>query len=155
MDEEGITLVTDLADGKRKSIRARAVILALPPRIVAQHIVFSPSLPAELMTSLMDKPTWMAGQAKAIAIYDHPFWREDGLSGQAMSWGGPLQEIHDASPDTGYGALFGFFGLPAKIRQEQGEEKVLKLVVNQLTRLFGPSAEKPLSLLYKDWSRDP
>jgi len=29
------------------------------------------------------------------------------------------------------------------------------LVVDQLTRLFGPSAEKPISLLYKDWSSDP
>lgn len=157
MDGEGtITLEAELADGKKKSIRAGAVILALPPRIVAQSIAFSPSLPAELMTSLIDKPTWMAGQAKAVAIFNRPFWREDGLSGQVMSWRGPLQEIHDASPpDTGYGALFGFFGLPVKMRHELGEEKVLKLVVDQLTRLFGPSAEKPISLLYKDWSSDP
>jgi monoamine oxidase len=156
MDEEGtITLDADLAEGKKKSIGARAVILALPPRIVARHIAFSPSLPAELMTSLVDKPTWMAGQAKVVAIYNRPFWREDGLSGQVTSWAGPLQEIHDASPDTGSGALFGFFGIPAKMRQELGEERVLKLVVDQLTRLFGPSAEKPISLLYKDWSSDP
>ncbi|WP_029268078.1 flavin monoamine oxidase family protein [Virgibacillus alimentarius] len=156
MDEEGaITLKADLADGKKESIRAGAVILALPPRIVAQRIAFSPSLPAKLTSNLMDKPTWMAGQAKAVAIYNRPFWRDDGLSGQVMSWGGPLQEIHDASSGTGYGALFGFFGIPAKIRHELGEEKVLKLVVDQLTRLFGPSAEKPISLLYKDWSSDP
>lgn len=157
MDEEGtITLEANLADGKKKSMRARAVILALPPRIVAQRIAFSPSLPTKLMTSLMGKPTWMAGQAKAVAIYNRPFWREDGLSGQVTSWGGPLQEIHDASsPGTGYGALFGFFGISAKKRQELGEEKVLKLVVDQLTRAFGSSAEKPISLLYKDWSSDP
>ena len=156
MDEEGtITLDADLAEGKKKSIRARAVILALPPRIVASHIAFSPSLPPELITSLIDKPTWMAGQAKVVAIYNRPFWREDGLSGQVTSWGGPLQEIHDASPETGAGALFGFFGIPAKMRQKLGEERVLKLVVDQLTRLFGPLAETPISLLYKDWSSDP
>jgi monoamine oxidase len=156
MDEEGtVTVEADLKNGKKKSIRASAVILALPPRIVASRIAFSPSLPSNLLSSLINKPTWMAGQAKAVAIYSHPFWREDGLSGQVHSWGGPLQEIHDASPDTGYGALFGFFGLPAKQRQELGEEKVLQLVVDQLTRLFGPSAEKPIALLYKDWSSDP
>lgn len=118
MDEEGtITLEADHADGKKKSIHARAVILALPPRLVAQHITLSPSLPTNLMTSLVDKHTWMAEQAKAVAIYNRPFWREGGLSGQVMSWGGPLQEIHDASPpDTGYGALFGFFGIPVKMR---------------------------------------
>lgn len=154
-DEEGtITLEADL-DGKRRIIRAGAVILAIPPRIAAQRITFSPSLPEELMGNLLDKSTWMAGQAKAVAIYNRPFWREDGLSGQAMSWGGPLQEIHDATNETGYGALFGFFGIPAKTRQELGEEKILKLVVDQLTRLFGSSAENPISLLYKDWSSDP
>ena len=157
MEEEGtLTLEADLADGKKKSILAGAVILALPPRIVAQRIAFSPPLSNKLIKSLEDKPTWMATQAKAIAIYNRPFWREDGLSGQVMSWSGPLQEIHDASPpDTGYGALFGFFGIPAKMRQELGEERVLKLVGDQLTRLFGTSAEKPISLLYKDWSSDP
>ncbi len=155
MDEEGtITLDADLAEGKKKSIRAGAVILALPPRIVVRHIAFSPSIPPDLISSLQDKPTWMAGQAKVVAIYNRPFWREDGLSGQVTSWAGPLQEIHDASPETGSGALFGFFGIPAKMRQELGEERVLKLVVDQLTNLFGPLAATPISLLYKDWTSD-
>src|SRR5699024_8257454 len=83
-----------------------------------------------------------------------PYWRDEGLSGQAMSWAGPLQEIHDASPKAGGGALFGFFGISAKTRQNMGEEKVLGHVTNQLIRLFGPSAEKPISILYKDWSDD-
>ncbi|MGY0694100.1 flavin monoamine oxidase family protein [Virgibacillus sp. FSP13] len=156
MNEDGtVTVEADIKDGTKKRIRTGAVILALPPRIVAQRIAFSPSLSSKLITSLENKPTWMAGQAKVVAVYDRPFWREDGLSGQVTSWCGPLQEIHDASPDTGNGALFGFFGIPAKIRQELGEEKVRKLVIDQLTRLFGPSAEKPISLLYKDWSSDP
>lgn len=156
LDEEGtVTLQADLGTGKKKRIRAGAVILALPPRMIAGRITFTPSLPANLLSGMVNTPTWMAGQAKAIAIYPRPFWREDGLSGQVHSWGGPLQEIHDASPHTGNGALFGFFGLPAKIRQELGKDKILKLVVDQLTRLFGPSAEKPISLLYKDWSNDP
>ncbi|MFP3126323.1 FAD-dependent oxidoreductase [Ectobacillus funiculus] len=155
LDKAGaITVEADLADGKRKRVSADAVILALPPRIVARHIEFSPSLPPNLMTDLVNKPTWMAGQAKAVAIYDRPFWRESGLSGFVSSWVGPLQEIHDASPDTGSGALFGFFGLTAKIRRELGEDKILKLVIDQLVRLFGPSAQSVSAILYKDWSRD-
>ena len=155
MDEEDGIILEVEQEGKMKNIQAAAVILALPPRIVAGQIAFSPPIPAELIVSLRDKPTWMAGQAKAVAVYDRPFWREADLSGQVTSWAGPLQEIHDASPDTGYGALFGFFGLPAKMRQELGEEKILKLVIGQLTRLFGSSAEKPIALFYKDWSSDP
>ncbi len=155
MDNEGkIMIEVDLADGKQESIHASAVILALPPRIIAQKILFSPPLPSVLMTSLEDKPTWMARQAKVVAIYDRPFWREDGLSGHAISRVGPLQEIHDASPETDCGAVFGFFEFTPEMRQTLGEEKIRQLVIDQLTRIFGPSAEKPISLLYKDWSND-
>jgi monoamine oxidase len=155
LDEAGaITVEADLADGKRKKVSASAVILALPPRIVARHIEFSPSLPPNIITDLVSKPTWMAGQAKAVAIYDRPFWRESGLSGFVTSWVGPLQEIHDASPETGSGALFGFFGMPAKTRRELGEDKVLKLVIDQLVRLFGTSGQNVSAILYKDWAND-
>lgn len=155
LDEEGaVTVEADVAERGREEISASAVILALPPRLVVRDIEFSPSLPPNIITDLVSKPTWMAGQAKAIAIYDHPFWRESGLSGFVRSGIGPLQEIHDASPETGSGALFGFFGMPATMRQELGEDKVLNLVVDQLVRLFGPSAQNVKAILYKDWSTD-
>ncbi|CAM4030052.1 flavin monoamine oxidase family protein [Mesobacillus thioparans] len=153
--DDQVTIEAEEFNGKKMSIRAEAVILALPPRIVADRIDFSPSLPVDVLASLRDKPTWMAGQAKAVAVYERPFWREEGLSGQVTSWAGPLQEIHDASPENGFGALFGFFGIPAKIRQELGEEQIHMLVLEQLTRLFGLMAKKPIALLYKDWSGDP
>ncbi|WOV86950.1 FAD-dependent oxidoreductase [Sporosarcina oncorhynchi] len=155
MDEEGtVSLDVKHAGEGKESLRARAIILALPPRIVADRITFTPPLPRHLISSLTDKPTWMAGQAKAVAVYDQPFWRDAGLSGQVTSWAGPLQEIHDASPDTGSGALFGFFGLSANDRKQLGEERVRELVVAQLAKLFGSAAERPVSLLYKDWSAD-
>ena len=150
----GVTIEAKQVDGTVKTIPAAAVILALPPRIVAERMAFSPELPDGLRTSLKDKPTWMGGQAKVVAVYDRPFWREDGLSGQVTSWAGPLQEIHDASPDKEHGALFGFFGIPAKMRQDLGEEQILRLVTDQLIRLFGPSAGKPIALFYKDWASD-
>ncbi|RIW31328.1 amine oxidase [Bacillus salacetis] len=155
MDDDGVlTVKAEHSNGEKEIIRAGAIIFALPPRIAAEQIDFAPVLPEELLASLKNKPTWMAGQAKVLAVYERPFWREEGLSGQVMSWTGPLQEIHDASPENGYGALFGFFGMPAKERQALGEDKVRALAVSQLERLFGPSAAEPISLLYKDWSID-
>ncbi|MGZ0041347.1 flavin monoamine oxidase family protein [Paenibacillus ottowii] len=133
---------------------ASSVILALPPRIVEQDIRFKPEIPSDLKSNFTDKPTWMAGQAKVIAVYDSPFWRNQGLSGFVSSRVGPLQEIHDASPSTGSGALFGFFGIPAEVRISVGKEQLLELVLEQLTRLFGPSAMEVRSILYKDWSID-
>ncbi|MBA2174922.1 FAD-dependent oxidoreductase [Halobacillus locisalis] len=154
LDEEGSITVETARAGSRNEIPASAVILALPPRIAERHIAFSPSLAEKLITDLKSKSTWMAGQAKAVAIYDRPFWRDSELSGFATSWVGPLQEIHDASPETGSGALFGFFGMPAKTRQELGKDRVLQLVKDQFVRLFGPSADNAKAWLYKDWATD-
>lgn len=135
-------------DGEENVIEASAVVLALPPRLT-NRISFSPELPV-----LSDLPTWMAGQAKVVTVYHQPFWREQHLSGQTMSWTGPLQEIHDASPKSGPGALFGFFSLSATQRLELGEEKVKELVLDQLQRLYGKEAGHPIAYLYKDWATD-
>lgn len=154
-DEAGaITVEADLADGKREKIPASAVILALPPRMVARHIEFTPALPPNLVTDLVNTPTWMAGNAKVVAIYERPFWRELGLSGFVTSWVGPLQEIHDASFEKGSGALFGFVGIPAKVRKDLGEDKIIELAIDQLVRLFGPEAQNVSAILYKDWAKD-
>ncbi|WP_019415159.1 FAD-dependent oxidoreductase [Paenisporosarcina sp. TG20] len=155
LDEAGdITVETELADGRSENIPAAAVILALPPRLVARYIEFSPALPPNLITDIAEKPTWMGSQAKAVAVYDRPFWRESGLSGLVLSSAGPLQEIYDASPANGPGALFGFFGIPAEVREQMGQDKVLKLVADQLVKLFGSEAENPQAILYKDWAID-
>ena len=146
---DGITAV--LSNGER--ILGTRVVLALPPR-VATEITFSPSLPTRTLSAMHAVPTWMAGQAKAVAIYDTPFWRNAGLSGDATSRRGPMVEIHDASPATGgpY-ALFGFIGIPPEARRE---ETVLRAhLTAQLARMFGPKAETPLHLHIKDWALDP
>jgi monoamine oxidase len=139
------------ADGD--GITAQNVILALPPRIAAE-LTFDPPLPGTTLQAMHAVPTWMAGQAKAVAVYDSPFWRNEGLSGDAMSRTGPLAEVHDASPETGgpY-ALFGFIGVPPA--QRQNKSLLEREITKQLGRLFGPLAANPRQLLIKDWARDP
>lgn len=153
-NDGAVTVETQRADGSTENIPATAVILALPPRLVANHIAFSPALPPKLLADIAEKPTWMGSQAKAVAVYERPFWREAGLSGLVLSSAGPMQEIYDASPPSGPGALFGFFGVPADVRERLGEESVTGLVSAQLAKLFGPQAEQPLAILYKDWALD-
>lgn len=146
-DAEGVVLRTP-AQGV---FHAKRVVLALPPRLVA-GLVFDPMPPASAASTWEQVPTWMAGQAKAVAIYPTPFWREAGLSGDAMSRHGPMGEIHDASPaDASYGALFGFIGVPPSGR---GDATALRAaVLAQFSRLFGGVA--PSSLQIKDWAADP
>ena len=135
-DTTGVTIST--ADD---TIRAARVVLALPPRLAAA-----------LGVTVPDVPTWMAGQAKLlVASYPTPFWRAEGLNGDAISHHGPLAEIHDASPaDAGTGALFGF-AHPGAARQSGFRDAALA----QLGRLFGSEAGTPDAVIVKDWSTDP
>ncbi|MEL6571363.1 MAG: NAD(P)/FAD-dependent oxidoreductase [Pseudomonadota bacterium] len=144
---EGVQVVT--AAGH--TLNASNVVLALPPRLSSQ-LAFSPPLGSAALLAMDDTDTWMAGQAKAIAIYDQPIWRDAGLSGDAMSRRGPMVEIHDASPaDGGPYALFGFIGVPAQARRD--EAALRHAVVAQFSRLFGAGA--PKKLFIKDWACDP
>lgn len=136
-----------------ETFQADRVVLALPPR-VAGLLSFAPALPPQTLEQMRDIPTWMAGQAKAVAVYDTPFWRDAGLSGDAMSRTGPMVEIHDASPAQGgpY-ALFGFIGVPPDAR---GDVDLLSEQLRaQLGRLFGAPAAQPAQLFIKDWAFDP
>ncbi|WP_420860592.1 flavin monoamine oxidase family protein [Algirhabdus cladophorae] len=144
-------IVAGLADGA--TLTADHVVLAIPPR-VAGTLDFTPLLPQAAMTSLATVPTWMAGHAKAIAVYDQAFWRDAGLSGDASSRIGPMVEIHDASPASGgpYG-LFGFLGVPAMQRTD--EVGLRDQILEQFVRIFGPQAASPRALLLKDWAMDP
>ncbi|MEO1287216.1 MAG: FAD-dependent oxidoreductase [Chloroflexota bacterium] len=134
--------------------RAKQLALAIPLRI-ANDLHFSPTLPMSAQETLANVPTWMAGHAKFFALYDTPFWREDGLCGTAISRRGPLAEIHDGSPYEGdIYSLFGFVGLSASQRQQMGREQLIRLATDQLTALFGDKASQPQQVYLQDWSAE-
>ncbi|MCK5100737.1 MAG: FAD-dependent oxidoreductase, partial [Desulfobacteraceae bacterium] len=76
---------------------AKKIILALPPRLTAATILFTPDLSHNMTQAMLRIGTWMAGQAKFYALYEEPCWRQQGLSGQAFSQLGPVGEFHDGS----------------------------------------------------------
>ena len=141
--------------GQINTYQAQHVLLALPPRLAASNIKFEPALPQDLVAEWQETATWMAPHAKYVAVYDSPFWRNQGLSGSARSAVGPLTEIHDASLVEGEGALFGFFGVPAHVRRSVSETELKAHCRAQLVRLFGAQAETPTAEYLKDWAQDP
>lgn len=152
---DGVALDVRTPEG-RMTWLARRVVLALPPRLAATEIAFDPPLAEPLRSRFVSTPTWMAAHAKLIALYERPFWRDRGLSGEVFSRRGPLTEIYDASPaDGGPYALFGFYGLPAAARRALGREDLIARGVEQLSRLFGEQAGNPLECLLQDWSESP
>lgn len=138
------------------SIKAQQVALMLPPRLLAQHVRFEPELAPTLLKVMQHTPTWMAAHAKATLQYEHPFWREQGLSGNAFAGypGAILGEIFDSSGGTPEsGSLSGFFALPVALRQEYVSD-LEALILDQLVRLFGPDAAKPINIVIQDWTSE-
>lgn len=136
--------------------RASHVVLAYPSRLIASQLQLEPGLDQQTLGALQANPTWMAPHAKFAALYDRPFWRDQGLSGMAISHRGPLGEIHDASDPQGQqGALFGFFSAPASYRRQQEPGNLERLALEQLVRLFGPLAAHPRRVWLQDWSQEP
>lgn len=143
-------------DGVPVEYTANTIILALPPRIAQQAIQFSPDLPADVLDGWRNIPTWMAVHCKMLFLYDAPFWREQGLSGEVFSQRGPLSEIYDGSPaDEEVFALTAFVGVNASQRQQLGSQQLIEASLAQLQRLFGEPARQPLEVLIQDWSKDP
>jgi monoamine oxidase len=100
-------------------------------------------------------PTWMSTHAKAVALYDRPFWRDVGLAGRIASRTGPLVEAHDhSSADGTTAAIFGFVGLPPDVRQKD-PEGLKQAIRNQLAQCFGPEAIQPNALVVQDWASNP
>lgn len=153
--EGGVELTLEGPTGELHC-QGSSVVVTLPPRLLAERIRWEPALPASLTEQWLRAPTWMAGQAKLVAAYKTPFWREAGLSGYGSSQVGPLVEIHDACDATGQSAaLFGFVGVPAPWRAKMGEDELIHRSLQQLARLFGPQASQPDWVKLKDWAQDP
>lgn len=149
-----IELNVEDSHGQLTSCSVEQVLLAVPPRLAAATIGFQPELPNTLVRAWRDTATWMAPHAKYIAIYDTPFWREQGLSGEGRSASGPLTEIHDASMPGGSAGLSGFIGVPALIRRKTSPSALRALCRAQLERMFGPQAAAPKAMVVKDWAED-
>ncbi|CZF82936.1 Flavin-dependent L-tryptophan oxidase RebO precursor [Grimontia celer] len=144
--------------GETKTLQTQNIIFAMPLRLIARTVSFTPSLNPDLLNTFDGTETWMAAHAKAVFIYDKPFWRDNGFSGSASSNVGPLVEIHDASPELNgqpeYGAIMGFMGINAAARKTAGDETLKKLIQQQLVRMFGSDAENPVSIQYIDWFQE-
>ena len=153
-EADHVELTVDEAAGKLSTWRCEKVLLALPPRLAASQLQFDPPLAPDLARHWQATPTWMAPHAKYVAVYDSPFWREQGLSGGARSSVGPMGEIHDVSMPGGHAALFGFLGVPARERRQVSNEVLRTHCRAQLARLFGEHAGRPLGDALQDWATE-
>ena len=134
-------------------VRARRAIVAVPPTL-AGRIAYDPPLPArrDQLTQRMPQGTVI----KTMAIYERPFWREDGLSGQAASDGGPARVVFDNSPPDGSpGVLLGF--LEGRLARQWGARLATErreAILAGHARLFGERAARPERFIERIWAEE-
>ena len=134
-----------------KIFSAKHIIVAIPPALCVSSIDFNPPLPDNLVHLAQVTPVWMGAITKVVAVYSEPFWRYDGLAGSAISYVGPMREIHDMSgPDGNPAVLFGF-APPTSVNEPTVSKP---RVLEQLTTLFGPKADMPKKLFIHDWRHE-
>lgn len=149
-----------LVASPRLTVRAKRVIVAMAPAD-AQRIRFSPNLPGR-RAALQRK--WHNGtESKLFAVYEEPFWRKDGLNGQAVTDLPIASYVVDNSPPGGTpGVLLTFMGTAGSgpgltysdaLLDDPAARKTAYL--RDLVTLFGPKAGRPVAYLEKDWSHEP
>ena len=135
------------------AVKARRAVVALAPSL-AGRIVYDPPLPGHRDQLTQRVP--LGTVAKCMAIYDEPFWRAQGLSGQATSDTGPIKLTYDNSPPEGSpGVLLGFLeGREARQAGLLSAGERRAVVIDCFTRLFGRRAAKPERYVERLWAEE-
>jgi monoamine oxidase len=137
-----------------QEVEARRAIVAMAPGL-CQRVEFEPALPPGRV-QLTQRMPW-GSYLKCTAVYDEPFWRADGLSGEAVSDAGPATTTFDNSPPDGSpGVLMSFAsGSEARAIQRLDEAERREAILAGLARMYGPRTLKPERWIEQDWSREP
>jgi monoamine oxidase len=129
------------------------VVVAVPPNLVGR-LDYDPILPSWRDQLTQKLPA--GAVVKAFAAYPTPFWRADGLNGQAASDLGPVKVTFDVSPPDGaVGVLLGFIeAADARhwVRLSAADRR--RSFLDCLVRYFGPAAAVPDDYVEKDWSAE-
>jgi monoamine oxidase len=146
----GVTVHSD-----RATVKAKQVIVAVPPALAAR-IDYHP-----LLGFQRDQLMQRYGQGtltKVAAVYDRPFWRDEGLTGTAVDTGFPVSATFDDSPpfassSRGPGVIFGFVG-GDNARRYAGMSGADRrtAVLQQYANYFGPQALRATGFFETAWS---
>ena len=146
--EEGVEI-----DAGAVSVSANAAIVAVPPNLGAA-IRFEPALPAWRMR--LQQASSQGSVTKYLAVYDHPFWREDGLSGEGFAPYGLVRELYDNTPPSAsVGVLCTFLpGEQADLVARMSPEGRRTAILEGMAAFVGPEGLRATDLIETDWSAE-
>jgi monoamine oxidase len=147
--DDHVVLRTD-----RGEYKGRYVVLCVPPSLLPR-VDFDPA-PEPARSRLWGRMP-MGATVKVTAVYDRPFWREQGVAGELVSDEGPVSYVVDSTSHDGRVASLLCFvvGRHARAWSMTPKAERLDQVRAQLGKWFGAPGGAPRAMVEKDWAEDP
>lgn len=132
-------------------VRARRAIVAVPLAIASQ-IHYEPMLPVD--RSFLHQRMPSGAIIKTSIVYDEPFWRADGLSGQSAAPGSPATITIDACTDIGAPGILCVITEGPTARRVGAWDAAQRrhAILDALAERFGDRARTPVDYVEQDWS---
>ena len=139
-------------ESRRGTVLARRAIVAAPPSVAGQ-IEYAPALPPLRGELVLRYP--QGTMVTFSAVYERPFWRDQGLTGRVGAYGtDPVQLCVDSSPPgTAVGVLTGV-SLAARARRtpQRSAAERQRAALDNFATFFGEQARRPTMFLERNWS---
>lgn len=147
-DHDGVTIRSD-----HMTVRASRAVVAVPIAIAGQ-ITYEPMLPVD--RSFLHQRMPSGAVYKINIVYDEPFWRGDGLSGQSAAPGTAAPVTIDACTDTAVPGVLCVIieGPPARQMTARESDARRGLVLDELARRFGAKAREPIDFIEQNWTTE-
>jgi monoamine oxidase len=145
-DRDGVTVRADDI-----TLRARRAVVAVPIAIAGQ-IAYEPMLPVD--RTLLHQRMPSGAVWKIHIVYDEPFWRADGLSGQSAAPGTPAPVTIDACTDTSTPGVLCVIveGPTARALCDLDAAQRRAAIVDSLAARFGAKASSPVDYIEQNWT---
>jgi monoamine oxidase len=139
-----------VVDTEDLTVSARNAVVAVPPAL-ALEIAFDPVLPDDRLTLYRNDNG--GPETKTLVVYDEPFWRAEGFSGQTSEPGSACEVTLDASPASGTPGVIGAFTFGPVAESLDGLEPDVRrqAVIDALTHRLGPRAAAPVDFIETAW----
>ena len=121
---------------------------------MASHIEFDPPLPADHALLLHQLPA--GTEVKAVAVFEEPFWRSDGLSGASLDMDAPYEVTLDTSPPSGQAGVMAAYAAGPKARRLAAMSPAERraVLIQTLGARFGARASSPVEVVDHSWAEE-
>jgi monoamine oxidase len=138
--------------GDHGSWAAEFAVVALPPAHVAA-LDWEPALTGP-RRQLLDR-LHMGSVTKLLAVFDRPFWRNSGWSGEVLDAHGPVTTAFDATQPGGPAVLASLTcGRRSLELSRLTAEERQRQILRAFTDWFGAEAAEPLTVVDRSWENE-